>query len=60
MRVCFSARLCLSAVALACTVAIAALAQGPRQQLTPEQKDEVGHRGKAVRALLGALQRDLR
>ena len=37
MRVCLSARLCLSAVALACTVTIPALAQGPRQQLTPEE-----------------------
>jgi hypothetical protein len=37
MRVCLSARLCLSAVALACAVTIPAFTQGPRQQLTPEE-----------------------
>jgi len=30
-------RLCSSAFALTCVLAIPALAQGPRQQLTPEQ-----------------------
>src|SRR5438445_12704104 len=30
-------RLCLSAVIIACTITVSALAQGPRQQLTPEE-----------------------
>jgi predicted acyl esterase len=37
MPVCLSARLCLSAVALACTVTASAFAQGTHQQLTPEE-----------------------
>lgn len=28
-------------------------------QLTPEQKDEIGHRGRAVRALLAAMRNDM-
>ncbi len=37
MRLRLTARRCLSAIALACAITVSTLAQGPRQQLTPEQ-----------------------
>ena len=48
MHLCFAARTRLSAAALAFAIALPALAQGPRQQLTPEQTKALIEKREAI------------
>ena len=52
MHLCFAARTRLSAAALAFAIALPALAQGPRQQLTPEQTKALIEKREAIEQAL--------